>query len=106
MPISKRAVILAVVALSAAVVTALAAVGPEPKRDRGIPNVASTVLPEHVCPQEPWPFGCQWREPSDKLSHKPHSSRSHAGQHNRTSRKSAVPITARLPGTRASTEIE
>src|SRR5436309_16095812 len=89
MSIGKRAVILAVVGLAAAVVTALAAVGPEPKRDRGVPNGASTVLPEHVCPQEPWPFGCQWHQPTSRVAHKAHPSHSHSGKRSHTSRRPA-----------------
>jgi hypothetical protein len=94
MSISKRAVILAVVGLGAAVVTALAAVGPEPKRDRGIADGASTALPEHVCPQEPWPFGCQWHEPTSRVAHKSHPSHSQSGKRAHTSRRSAPQLTA------------
>jgi hypothetical protein len=94
MAISKRAVILAVIGLGAAVVTALAAVGPEPKRDRSIPSAASTVLPEHVCPQEPWPFGCQWHEPTSRVAHKARPSHSNSGKRAHSSRRSAAPLTA------------
>jgi hypothetical protein len=94
MSISKRAVILAVIGLGAAVVTALAAVGPEPKRERGIANAASTVLPEHICPQEPWPFGCQWHEPASRVAHKAHPSHSHSGKRARATRTSAPQLTA------------
>jgi hypothetical protein len=62
----------------AAMVTALAAVGPATKSDRAA--ATAVTLPEAGCPQEPWPFGCQWREPSLKLAHKSHASHSHAGQ--------------------------
>src|SRR5262245_19124599 len=74
-------------AIGAAVVTALAA-GPELK-----PQVAPTAKPEanaapalaksdrltvrrakpepgsvtSACPQEPWPYGCQWRSPTRKV---------------------------------------
>ena len=80
MSIYRRAVILALVGMGAAMVTALAAVGPDTKRDRAVPANAAVALPEHGCPQEPWPFGCQWREPSVKLAHRSHASHSHAGQ--------------------------
>jgi hypothetical protein len=52
-------------ALGAAVVTALAGVGPDEKAGL-TPVVAkpsqiesSTAIP--ACLQEPWPYGCQWR---------------------------------------------
>jgi hypothetical protein len=74
-------------AIGAAVVTALAA-GPEAK-----PQLAPTAKPEanaapalpksdrltirrakpepgsvmSACPQEPWPYGCQWRSPTRKV---------------------------------------
>ena len=98
MSISKRAVILAVVGLGAAVVTALAAAGPEPKRDRGIPSAASTVLPEHICPQEPWPFGCQWHEPTSRVAHKARPSHSNSGKRARATRTSAPELSAAEAG--------
>jgi hypothetical protein len=80
MSIYKRAVILALVGMGAAIVTALAAVGPDTKHDRALANGSAATLSEAGCPQEPWPFGCQWRETSLKVAHKSHASHSHAGQ--------------------------
>jgi hypothetical protein len=79
MSIDQRAVILAVLGLVAAAVTAFAAVGPEAKQHPAAVINASIALAEPVCPQAPWPFGCQWDEPGRKLAHKPHSSHQHAG---------------------------
>jgi hypothetical protein len=75
MSIDKRAVVLAAIGLIAAVVTAVAAVGPQAKRVPGVVTHAAASLAEPVCPRAPWPFGCQWDEPA----HKPHSSNRHAG---------------------------
>jgi hypothetical protein len=38
------------------------------------------TLAEAGCPQEPWPFGCQWRDGSLKVAHKSHASHSNSGQ--------------------------
>ncbi len=72
-----------VLALSAAVVTALAGATPEEKADRPAaaakadqpetkasrleerPETGSNAARSHsfACPKEPWPYGCKWREP-------------------------------------------
>ena len=63
MSVYKLAAGLTVLAFGAALVTALAGVSAEvipvaAKAERlDIRPVAS------ACPQEPWPYGCQWREP-------------------------------------------
>ncbi|HEY7302344.1 MAG TPA: hypothetical protein VH684_30990 [Xanthobacteraceae bacterium] len=80
MSVYKRSLILALVGMGAAMVTALAAVGPVTKHDRAIASHGAITLPETGCPQEPWPFGCQWREGSLKVAHKSHASHSRAGQ--------------------------
>jgi hypothetical protein len=63
MAITKKVAGLAALAVGAAVVTALAGVGPEgkatAKTDRA--DVVATSVP--ACAPEPWPYGCQWREP-------------------------------------------
>jgi hypothetical protein len=70
-------------AIGAAVVTALAA-SPEPapppmtaakaapaaaKSDRLAirPAKPAPVTSAWACPQEPWPYGCQWRSPTRKV---------------------------------------
>jgi hypothetical protein len=98
MSLYKLAAGLAALALSAAVVTALAGAGPEGKADLPLETTAATapaaktdaatdgsadvvsaaakgdraaVRPakpdaspvKWACPREPWPYGCQWREP-------------------------------------------
>jgi hypothetical protein len=97
MSLYKFAAGLVALALSAAVVTALAGAGPEVKSDRS-PDATAAVATEPnaelssgakadrarsaaasapvvrpakpdvaavnwACPREPWPYGCQWREP-------------------------------------------
>jgi hypothetical protein len=68
MSITKILAGLTALVVGAAVVTALAGVGPEDKAPAAkaervdvatsIPVAAS--IP--ACAQEPWPYGCQWRE--------------------------------------------
>jgi hypothetical protein len=63
MSVNKLLAGLTAIAVGAAVVTALAGVGPEdstpaPKADRV--DVATSIP---ACSPEPWPFGCQWRAP-------------------------------------------
>jgi hypothetical protein len=68
-------------AIGAAVVTALAA-RPEPapppmtaakaapaaaKSDRLAVRPTKPVTSAWACPQEPWPYGCQWRSPTRKV---------------------------------------
>jgi hypothetical protein len=84
---------LAAVALSAAVMTALAGSNPEVKAEV-VPMVRADLAPDtadlspvsakgdrlavrviksetpaaaSACPQEPWPFGCQWRPKTRKV---------------------------------------
>ena len=85
MSASKLAAGLIALAIEAAVVTALAA-SPEPKPQAATEaNTASPAAksdrlairrakpdPRSVtwawaCPQEPWPYGCQWRSPTRKV---------------------------------------
>ncbi len=82
MSVSKLAAGLIALALGAAVVTAVAGVGPEVKAVTGVgPEVKAEFTPPaakadrsatrpvntpplgSACPREPWPYGCQWREP-------------------------------------------
>jgi hypothetical protein len=69
MSVAKFIAGLTALALGAAVVTALAGVGPEDKAgptaakaDRVVEVAAS--IP--ACSPEPWPYGCQWREPATR----------------------------------------
>ncbi len=75
MSLYKLAAALAVIALGAAVVTALAGVNPEVKADPAAAKGAKVYVRSlgATCPQEPWPYGCQWREPTRRLSHSPRS---------------------------------
>jgi hypothetical protein len=85
MSVYKLGAAVAAIALCAAVVTALAGAGPEgpavatpevkaqpiaakvtPVAAKGTPVDVRPV--EAACPQEPWPFGCQWREPTRRVS--------------------------------------
>ena len=70
--VSKLAAGLMALALGAAVVTAVAGVGPEvkaeltpaaAKADRSATRPVNTPPLTSACPREPWPYGCQWREP-------------------------------------------
>lgn len=90
MSLYKLAAGLVALALSAAVVTALAGAGPEVKADlspdakaAAAPDASADLAPvaakgdrpalrpakpdtapvKWACPREPWPYGCQWREP-------------------------------------------
>jgi hypothetical protein len=62
MAITKKVAGLAALAVGAAVVTALAGVGPEGKAKTDRADVVATSVP--ACAPEPWPYGCQWREPA------------------------------------------
>ena len=71
MTFRKPAVVLAFLGLGVAV-TALLGLGPELKTASGaVVDVRST---ESACPQEPWPFGCQWREPTRRVARTPRPS--------------------------------
>jgi hypothetical protein len=86
MSVSKIIAGVVALALSAAVVTALAGATPEEKADRPAaaakadqpetkasrletkaerPETGSNPARSHsfACPKEPWPYGCKWREP-------------------------------------------
>ena len=86
MSVSKIITGVVALALSAAVVTALAGATPEEKADRPAaaakadqpetkasrletkaerPETGSNAARSHsfACPKEPWPYGCKWREP-------------------------------------------
>jgi hypothetical protein len=89
MLVSKFAAGSLALAIGAAVVTALAAnpegkpeSAPMPRPEANAALVAPaatksdrlTVRPKHAtrpvisaCPQEPWPYGCQWRSPTRKV---------------------------------------
>jgi len=59
----KHVAILAVIATATvAAVTAFAGADPTPV----IPTIKTSATPPDAsaCPQAPWPFGCQWREPT------------------------------------------
>ena len=96
MPLYKRAAILAVVGLIAAVVAAVAAVGPQAKRGAVGTNNAANVSAEPICPQAPWPFGCQWDEPKQKPAHKRHSSQRHDGPRQRAHPRPDLALTTDL----------
>jgi hypothetical protein len=86
MSVSKLAAGLLALAIGAAVVTALAA-NPEGKPElvpapgaeaNAVPTATKSdrlaVRPKpparpvtSACPQEPWPYGCQWRSPTRKV---------------------------------------
>jgi len=78
MSVYKLGAAVAATVLCAAVVTALAGAGPEgpaaaspevkaqPIAAKGAPVDVRPVAA--ACPQEPWPFGCQWREPTRRVS--------------------------------------
>jgi hypothetical protein len=89
MSVYKLGAAVAAIALGAAVVTALAGAGPDevagttpevnvqPIGAKGGPiDVRPVDLrpAEAACPQEPWPFGCQWREPTRRVSNTPRRS--------------------------------
>jgi hypothetical protein len=85
MSVYKLGAAVAAIALGAAVVTALAGAGPDGDADaspqvRIQPVAAKDVQPIDLravdagCPQEPWPFGCQWREPTRRVSNTPRRS--------------------------------
>jgi hypothetical protein len=87
MSVSKFAAGSLALAIGAAVVTALAAnpegkpevAGPRPEANAapGAPATKSDRLAVRsksparpvisACPQEPWPYGCQWRSPTRKV---------------------------------------
>ena len=89
MSVSKFAAGSLALAIGAAVVTALAAnpegkpelapaSGPEAKAALVVPTATKSdrlaVRPKpaarpftSACPQEPWPYGCQWRSPTRKV---------------------------------------
>jgi hypothetical protein len=84
MSVSKLAAGLIALAVGAAVVTALAAspevkpampaaanAAPAAKSDRLAIRRAKPdprpVTSAWACPQEPWPYGCQWRSPTRKV---------------------------------------
>jgi hypothetical protein len=81
MSVPKLAAGLLALAIGAAVVTALAA-NPEGNAPRPEANAAPAVTKSDrlavrpkpaarpvisACPQEPWPYGCQWRSPTRKV---------------------------------------
>jgi hypothetical protein len=87
MSASKLAAALVALAIGAAVVTALAASpelkppAPPPKTEANAAPAAKSdrlairrakpepraVTSAWACPQEPWPYGCQWRSPTRKV---------------------------------------
>ncbi len=71
MSFRKPAAILAVLALGAAV-AALTGASPELKAAKG--TLVEVRPVESACPQEPWPYGCQWREPTRRVQRGPRPS--------------------------------
>jgi hypothetical protein len=71
MSFRKPAAILAVLALGAAVAV-LAGGSLELKAAKG--TVVEALPAQSACPQEPWPFGCQWREPTRRVTRNPRPS--------------------------------
>lgn len=71
MTFRKPAVVLTVLAVGAAVVV-LAGGSPELKAAKG--TVVEALPAQSACPQEPWPFGCQWREPTRRVTRNPRPS--------------------------------
>ena len=67
MSLYKIAVGLVAATIGAAAVTALAGTSPDAKTGFAAPAVpvGQVEVPGSVsaCPEAPWPFGCQWREP-------------------------------------------
>lgn len=83
MSVYKLGAAVAAIALGAAVVTALAGAVPDETAGASpevkLQPVAAKSTPidlrpvdsgtvEAGCPQEPWPFGCQWREPTRRAN--------------------------------------
>ena len=70
MSIYKLAAGLAALAIGAAVVTAVAGVSAEMTAARTPVAAKSEQLDISAdipaCAQEPWPYGCQWREPASR----------------------------------------
>ena len=63
MSVSKFVGGLVALGLGAAAVTMFAGAAPEMKAEPA-PVAAKTERPAaSACPKEPWPYGCQWREP-------------------------------------------
>jgi hypothetical protein len=71
MSFRKPAAILAVLALGAAVAV-LTGGSLELKAAKG--TVVEALPAQSACPQEPWPFGCQWREPTRRVTRNPRPS--------------------------------
>jgi hypothetical protein len=68
MSLHKITVALVAVMVAAAAVTALAGTSPDAKID--LAATAGQVegrAPVSACPEAPWPFGCQWREPVRRI---------------------------------------
>jgi len=64
MAITKFLAGLTVLVVSAAVVTALAGVGPDGKATAAKTDRVGGAASAFACAPEPWPYGCQWREPA------------------------------------------
>jgi hypothetical protein len=63
MSVSKFVGGLVAMGLGAAAITMFAGAAPETKAEPA-PVAAKTERPAgSACPKEPWPYGCQWREP-------------------------------------------
>jgi len=62
----KHVAIIAVIATATvAAVTAFA--GANPTAAPATPAPAASQVDASACPQAPWPFGCQWREPTRRV---------------------------------------
>jgi hypothetical protein len=57
---------LTAIAVGAAVVTALAGVEPEDKAPAAKADRPDAPASIPACAPEPWPYGCQWRAPTNR----------------------------------------
>jgi hypothetical protein len=69
MPFKKLSAVLAVIAVGIAAVTAIARANAESKAAPRAPTGAAVaIVSDATCPKEPWPYGCQWREPTRRVA--------------------------------------
>jgi hypothetical protein len=68
MPFKKLSAVLAVIAVGVAAVT-IARANAESKATPTAPKGATVaIVSDATCPKEPWPYGCQWREPTRRVA--------------------------------------